>query len=80
MILAHGWNPKAKKYCHGKRLGLISLGCQMYYGQVNLQRLRSSVASKWASKHLYFAGDGTLKFNLRLVKMPHNGIIQIFNI
>ena len=34
-----------------------------YYGQVNSLRLKSSVASKWASKHLwgniYFAGDGT---------------------
>ena len=33
-----------------------------YYGQVNLLRLKLSVASKWASKHLwgtiYFAGDG----------------------
>ena len=33
-----------------------------YYGQVNSLRLKSSVASKWASKHLwggiiYFAGD-----------------------
>ena len=36
-----------------------------YYGQVNSLRLKSSVASKWASEHLggggtiYFAGDGT---------------------
>ena len=34
-----------------------------YYGQVNSLRLKSSVASKRASKHLwgniYFAGDGT---------------------
>ena len=35
-----------------------------YYGQVNSLRLKSSIASKWASKHLwggiiYFAGDGT---------------------
>ena len=34
-----------------------------YYGQVNSLRLKSSAASKWASKHLwgniYFAGDGT---------------------
>ena len=34
-----------------------------YYGQVNSLRLKASVASKWASKHLwgntYFAGDGT---------------------
>ena len=34
-----------------------------YYGQVNSQRLKSKVASKWASKHLcgtiYFAVDGT---------------------
>ena len=36
-----------------------------YYGQVNLgyYGLKSSVASKWASKHLWgninFAGDGT---------------------
>ena len=33
-----------------------------YYGQVNSLCLKSSVASKWASKHLkgniYFAGDG----------------------
>ena len=33
-----------------------------YYGQVNSLRLKSSVASKWASKHLldniYFAGGG----------------------
>ena len=36
-----------------------------YYGQVNSLRLKSSVASKWASKHLwvniYFAGNGTTK-------------------
>ena len=34
-----------------------------YYVQVNSQRLKSTVASKWASKHLcgtnYFAFDGT---------------------
>ena len=34
-----------------------------YYGQVNSLRQKSSVASKWASKHLWgnipFAGDGT---------------------
>ena len=35
-----------------------------YYGQVNSLRLKSSVASKLASKHLwggniYFSGDGT---------------------
>ena len=33
-----------------------------YNGQVNSPRLKSIVASKWASKHLwsniYFAGDG----------------------
>ena len=33
-----------------------------YYGQVNSLRLKSSVASEWASKHLwgiiYLAGDG----------------------
>ena len=37
-----------------------------YYGQVNSLLLKSSVALKWASKHLwgtiYFAGDGTLLF------------------
>ena len=37
-----------------------------YYGQVNSLRLKSSVASKWASEHFqgsitYFAGDGTWK-------------------
>ena len=36
-----------------------------YYGQVNSLWLRSSVASKWASKRLwgiiYFAGDGTFE-------------------
>ena len=35
-----------------------------YYGQVNLLRLKSSVASKWARKHLwgnnYFAVNGTI--------------------
>ena len=35
-----------------------------YYGQVSSLRLKSSVASKWASNHLlgniYFAGDGTI--------------------
>ena len=35
-----------------------------YYGQVKSLRLKSSVASKWASNHLwgniYFAGEGTL--------------------
>ena len=39
-----------------------------YYGQINSQRVKSSEALKWASKHLflvggggniYFAGDGT---------------------
>ena len=37
-----------------------------YYGQVNSVQIKSSVDSKWASKHLwggggtiYFAGDGT---------------------
>ena len=34
-----------------------------YYGQVNSLRLKSSVALKWANKHIwgniYFAGDGT---------------------
>ena len=39
-----------------------------YYGQVNSLRLKSSVASKWASKHLwgniYFAGDGTIMHRL----------------
>ena len=36
-----------------------------YYVQVNSLRLKSSVASKWASKHLwgtiYFAGDDTFR-------------------
>ena len=35
-----------------------------YYGQVKSPRLKSSVALKWASKHLlgniYFAGKGNL--------------------
>ena len=35
-----------------------------YCGQVNSVRLKTSLSSKWASKHLlgiiYFAGDGTL--------------------
>ena len=38
-----------------------------YYGQVNSLRLKLSVASKWASKHLwgtiYFAGDGTMSIS-----------------
>ena len=38
-----------------------------YYGKVNSLRLKSSVASKWASKHLggiiYFAGDDTVNDN-----------------
>ena len=39
-----------------------------YYGKVNSLRLKSSVASKWASKHIwgnnFFAGDGTRGINL----------------
>ena len=31
-----------------------------YYGQVNSLRLKSSVASKWASKHLWGGGGVTL--------------------
>ena len=41
-----------------------------YYGQVISIRLKSTVASKWASKHLwgiiYFAGDETFIKNNRL--------------
>ena len=41
-----------------------------YYGQVNSLRLKSSVASKWASKtpcgsNIYFAGDGTLLLDFK---------------
>ena len=46
-----------------------------YYGQVNSLWVKSSVASKWASKRLvwddiYFAGDGILYGTLRT-----NGLI-----
>ena len=41
------------------------------YGQVNLLWQKSSIASKWASKHLwgniYFAGDGTSYYFRALV-------------
>ena len=41
-----------------------------YYGQVNSVRLKSSVASIWASKHLwdniYFAGFGTSRVSVGL--------------
>ena len=42
-----------------------------YYVQVNSLRLKLSVASKWASKHIfecnvYFAGDGTLVCSMQL--------------
>ena len=45
-----------------------------YYGQVNSLRLKSSVASKWASNTtfggaFYFAGDGT--FN-RIINQQNN--------
>ena len=45
------------KFDHSNKFDLC------YYGQVNSLRLTSSVASKWASKHIggniYFAGDGS---------------------
>ena len=45
-----------------------------YYGQVNSLRLKSSVASKWASKHLwgtiYFVVGGTLNIS--------NGLYTIY--
>ena len=54
-----------------------------YYGQVNSLQLQSSVASKWASKHLwgtiYFAGDGTLNaasFSLFFHRFSRQAVIS----